>query len=457
MARARARGGAARAVGKAAGATVGPSGRPAPPGAQKVPGVGAVLASPDAKAGGEPDLAAPSRRAVLGASAGLLGLAADWGWRPGPAAAKGGPEVYFDMAVNGEPVGRVTVALFEDVAPAASGLVADLASSNFPAKYTRSQIVEVNPDGYVRCEGVRPTQLDLYRDDAARGEIISSILGEFEAQRLSHGADRPSFSLVVRNAEAAVEKTKLKALNGKLTAVTEVSNNVQPNCTGFALTSGPVSALDATNLVVGEIVGGLDVVRKLEAVPANFSSKDNGFLKAGLAIGDGRATFAKTRIGRPLARVQVLKSGLVAAPKPAEETAELASAEAASPLEGTFTDPFHPGCTRTVTLDGLGGAVVTGEDGAEQPACLDGRVSCPPWMPRLPRRPWPTDADEQARRAWKLEGTVAEDGRAVEVDFGPKTNGAVGRLRGVFNGRDGIDWPDGNTWTRVKVDAPSSQ
>ena len=218
--------------------------------------VSGLLASPDAKAGGEPDLAAPSRRAVLGASAGLLGLAADWGWRPGPAAAKGGPEVYFDMAVNGEPVGRVTVALFEDVAPAASGLVADLASSNFPAKYTRSQIVEVNPDGYVRCEGVRPTQLDLYRDDAARGEIISSILGEFEAQRLSHGADRPSFSLVVRNAEAAVEKTKLKALNGKLTAVTEVSNNVQPNCTGFALTSGPVSALDATNLVVGEIVDG---------------------------------------------------------------------------------------------------------------------------------------------------------------------------------------------------------
>ena len=33
---------------------------------------------------------------------------------------------------------------------------------------------------------------------------------------------------MVRNAEAAVEKTKLKARNGKLTAVTEVSNNVQP-------------------------------------------------------------------------------------------------------------------------------------------------------------------------------------------------------------------------------------
>ena len=116
-------------------------------------------------------------------------------------------------------------------------------------------------------------------------------------------------------------------------------------------------------------------MRKLEAVPANFSSKDNGFLKAGLAIGDGRATFAKTRIGRPLARVQVLKSGLVAAPKPADETAEPPAA-AASPLEGTFTDPFHPGCTRTVTLDGLGGrAVVTGEDVAEQPACLEGRVS----------------------------------------------------------------------------------
>ena len=232
--------------------------------------VSGLLASPDAKAGGEPDLAAPSRRAVLGASAGLLGLAADWGWRPGPAAAKGGPEVYFDMAVNGEPVGRVTVALFEDVAPAASGLVADLASSNFPAKYTRSQIVEVNPDGYVRCEGVRPTQLDLYRDDAARGEIISSILGEFEAQRLSHGADRPSFSLVVRNAEAAVEKTKLKALNGKLTAVTEVSNNVQPPTLprrGWVASSSSCGAPSLPPSARGESAGGLGAER-LTAISA---------------------------------------------------------------------------------------------------------------------------------------------------------------------------------------------
>ena len=45
---------------------------------------------------------------------------------------------------------------------------------------------------------------------------------------------------------------------------------------------------------------------------------------------------------------------------------------------------------------------------------------------------------------------MAEDGRAVEVDFGPKTNGAVGVLKGVYNGRDGIDWPDGNTWTKVE-------
>ncbi len=40
-----------------------------------------------------------------------------------------------------------------------------------------------------------------------------------------------------------------------------------PNGTAFCITTAPTPALDATNLVVGKVVGGWEVVQQLAALP----------------------------------------------------------------------------------------------------------------------------------------------------------------------------------------------
>ena len=55
-------------------------------------------------------------------------------------------------------------------------------------------------------------------------------------------------------------KEKLVAYRGKLVTVQEALGE-SPNGSGFVITLGAAPGLDATNLVVGRVVGGMDLVR----------------------------------------------------------------------------------------------------------------------------------------------------------------------------------------------------
>merc|ERR1719248_469560 len=89
-----------------------------------------------------------------------------------------------------------------------------------------------------------------------------------------------------------------------------------------------------------------------------------------------------------------------------------AAAAGGSPLGGKYSDPNHPG-----------GACEAGKPVKE----------------------------------WSLSAVVAKDGQSLTVDFSPK--GGPKDLTGKWNGKDGISWPDGNTWTKqqssVNVDYPT--
>merc|ERR1719248_221011 len=87
-----------------------------------------------------------------------------------------------------------------------------------------------------------------------------------------------------------------------------------------------------------------------------------------------------------------------------------AAAAGGSPLGGKYSDPNHPGCARAVnTVAGT----VTGADGTGPGgACEAGKPV----------------------KEWSLSAVVAKDG--------PKD------LTGKWNGKDGISWPNGNTWTK---------
>ena len=97
---------------------------------------------------------------------------------------------------------------------------------------------------------------------------------------------------------------------------------------------------------------------------------------------------------------------------------------AASPLEGRYSDPLHPGCTRTVSVTA---GKVTGADGAgSDGACKAG----------------------EPVKEWALAATFAKDGQSMKVDFSPK--GGPKDVTGTWNGKDGITFPDGNTWAKLE-------
>ena len=87
-----------------------------------------------------------------------------------------------------------------------------------------------------------------------------------------------------------------------------------PNGTGFVITRGPAPDLDQTNLVIGRVVQGMDVVEQIALLP--FSKPrtewyDGPFFEAGKAMGDKRAIVAEKGFNRPFKRVIVSKSGVL--------------------------------------------------------------------------------------------------------------------------------------------------
>lgn len=116
-----------------------------------------------------------------------------------------------------------------------------------------------------------------------------------------------------------------------------------------------------------------------------------------------------------------------------------ASAHAASVFTGEYDDPKHPGCLRSIKVDGGRSrtAYVSGVDG----------------LPEKTTKKCPAELKATPADLWKLEGTVAADGKTISIDFSPKTNGRVGLLEGKYED-GGIVFPDGNKWTKVVKGTP---
>jgi hypothetical protein len=102
------------------------------------------------------------------------------------------------------------------------------------------------------------------------------------------------------------------------------------------------------------------------------------------------------------------------------------SANAATDLfAGSYSDPNHPNCQRVIATVSPGKVSVSG---------TDGNPGCPP---------------NGSGKGWKLDGTVS--GSSIVVDFSPK--GGPANLKGTFLKNDialngGIQWPDGNLWSK---------
>mmetsp|Transcript_23215 Transcript_23215/g.46594 ORF Transcript_23215/g.46594 Transcript_23215/m.46594 type:complete len:179 (+) Transcript_23215:33-569(+) len=126
--------------------------------------------------------------------------------------------------------------------------------------------------------------------------------------------------------------------------------------------------------------------------------------------------------------------GVAAVVAPQGAHAEKARSGLSSPFTGDYADPNHPGCARSVKIEGAPMkpdgtrsrnkvAIVKGQDNPKGGACNG----------------------EPDLVSWKLEGKVAETGDKILVDFTPK--GGPKDLTGTWD-KDGIVFPDGNKWAK---------
>jgi hypothetical protein len=114
----------------------------------------------------------------------------------------------------------------------------------------------------------------------------------------------------------------------------------------------------------------------------------------------------------------------------------------ASPFNGDFDDPNHPGCLRQVKVVGA----PLGINGKRSPYPVievvgyDGKGDGSMCSDR------PTRAD-----LWKIQGKMKNNNEAV-IDFSPK--GGPSNLLATWDS-NGIVFPDGNKWTKIPEGTPA--
>jgi hypothetical protein len=120
----------------------------------------------------------------------------------------------------------------------------------------------------------------------------------------------------------------------------------------------------------------------------------------------------------------------------------VASGGAPVDFTGSYSDPFHPNCQRSITQEMNKMAASTAWSSSSPASVLtlrgtDGNPGCP---------------SDGSGTPWILTGTADTGSGSLVVDFSPK--GGPANLRGVWEqdaggGSPGIRWPDGNKWTKI--------
>ena len=144
-------------------------------------------------------------------------------------------------------------------------------------------------------------------------ERLAAEMGAVRAQcggeRSPHAA-AGAVSIVVRDPSLPPPKPKLVARGGKL-EVDQEQVGVVPNGTEFVITTGDAPELDASALVVGRVVDGMDVLGKIAAVPTVKDNTASPYFRVAKLIGDKRAVVAERGFNRPYTKILITNCGVI--------------------------------------------------------------------------------------------------------------------------------------------------
>lgn len=238
-------------------------------------------------------------------------------------------ECFLDVAVEGETLGRVTIAV--DATTLSGRRFAQLCRGERGLSYRRTTLDSIEVDDndveiYLKNGGVQNfvTPGSQSPVDIVGGPSAERLLAELDNQRAKH--DRGGLvSLIVRrdpNEPVPEPKARLVSVRGKFETVYDPPPP-PPNGTAFVITLRPAPELDSTNVIVGKIIGGEDVLNEISQLPTVKDNTNSPFFAVAKSIGDKRALVAEQSFRKPFKQVRFTTSGIVEKAPPSESPAQV--------------------------------------------------------------------------------------------------------------------------------------
>uniref|UniRef100_A0A1D1YJ14 Peptidyl-prolyl cis-trans isomerase CYP19-4 n=1 Tax=Anthurium amnicola TaxID=1678845 RepID=A0A1D1YJ14_9ARAE len=224
-------------------------------------------------------------------------------------------KAFFDVAIDGEPAGRIVVGLYGANTPAGAARFAGLLTGAAGISYRRKEFVKITPS-YIQHGGVRSYGVDAAELARKRGSSTAAadeLISEWErASKSCPGTKNVAGSLgiVIRDPTKPPPKVKLVARRGKL-EIDEEEVGVDPNGTEFVISTKDSPELDASTLVVGRVLDGMEVVDKISRVKTVKENTGSPYFRVAKLIGDKRAVVAERGFNRPYSKVIITNCGLM--------------------------------------------------------------------------------------------------------------------------------------------------
>ena len=224
--------------------------------------------------------------------------------------------IYFDVTLEGEDIGRIIVEPLSNVAPLGVQRFKDLATGATATQgvgYRRSRFDGIF-ETHIRVEGAASLSYSATGQSfIAGGDSVADLQAEMASPKRRLHDSGGLVSLMVEEEKERPVTERLVARDGKLMTV-QYQAGEAPNGTGFMITRGPAPQLDRLNLVIGRVVEGMDIVERIASLPYSKPREDwydGPFFAVGKAMGDKRATVAEKGFNRPFKRVVVKQCGIL--------------------------------------------------------------------------------------------------------------------------------------------------
>ncbi|XP_051147817.1 peptidyl-prolyl cis-trans isomerase CYP26-2, chloroplastic [Andrographis paniculata] len=229
-------------------------------------------------------------------------------------------KAFLDISIDGDPIGRITIGLYGDAAPAGSARFRSLVSGAAGVSYRRKDFIRITPN-YVQHGGVRSYGIDAELAQKRQGSNFGaeSLLSEWEKAAAASEAEEcktktrnvaGSVSIIVRNPSKPPPKMKVVARQGKL-EIDQEEVGVDPNGTEFVIAIKDSPELDPSALVVGKVLQGMDIVERIGQVKTVQENSSSPYFRVAKLIGDKRAVVAERGFNRPYSKVVVTNCGLI--------------------------------------------------------------------------------------------------------------------------------------------------